>query len=83
MKKVMFSSLNFNLELIDKFQIDKFQIEVQRREHYLFFHRLQIQLKKCPYINNIPYFTTEAPTLNKHPLPILAKKSCVGLIASN
>ena len=29
----------------------------------------------------IPYFTTEAPTSNKHPPPILAKRSCVGLIA--
>ena len=33
----MFSSFNFNLELI-------FQIEVERREHYL-CHRLQIQLR--------------------------------------
>ena len=29
----------------------------------------------------LPYFTAEAPTSNKRPPPILAKKSCVGLIA--
>ena len=29
----------------------------------------------------VPYFTAEAPTSNKRPPPILAKKSCVGLIA--
>ena len=29
----------------------------------------------------IPYFTAEAPISNNRPLPILAKKSCVGLIA--
>ena len=58
MKKAMFSSFNFNLELIleDKFHVnildtavymnvsgrgkeDKFQIEVERREHYLFHRR--------------------------------------------
>ena len=30
---------------------------------------------------HIPYFTVEAPMSNKRPPPILAKKSCVGLIA--
>ena len=41
----MFSSFNFNLELIFKNQsfVDKFEIEVERREHY--FHCLQIQLR--------------------------------------
>ena len=29
----------------------------------------------------LPYFTAEAPTSNKRPPPILAKKSCVGFIA--
>ena len=29
----------------------------------------------------LPYFTVEAPMSNKRPRPILAKKSCVGLIA--
>ena len=33
----------------------------------------------CKY--DIPYFTIEAPMSNKRPSPILAKKSCVGLIA--
>ena len=50
MKKVMFSSFNFNLE-----QEDKFQIEVERREHYL-FHRLQIQLRNVltkPYVDQL------------------------------
>ena len=32
-------------------------------------------------ILQVPYFTAEAPTSNKRPPPILAKKSCVGLIA--
>ena len=50
MKKVMFSSFNFILELIleDKFQVeverrehhDKFQVEVERREHNIFQHEL-------------------------------------------
>ena len=35
----------------------------------------------CKHNNVVPYFTAEAPTSNKRPLPILAKKSCVGLIA--
>ena len=30
---------------------------------------------------HVPYFTAEAPMSNKCPPPILAKKSCVGLIA--
>ena len=29
----------------------------------------------------VPYFTVEVPMSNKRPPPILAKKSCVGLIA--
>ena len=29
----------------------------------------------------IPYFTVEAPRSKKRPPPLLAKKSCVGLIA--
>ena len=33
----------------------------------------------CEYL--LPYFTAEAPTSNKRPPPILAQKSCVGLIA--
>ena len=28
----------------------------------------------------VPYLTVEGPMSNKRPLPILAKKSCVGLI---
>ena len=33
------------------------------------------------FITILPYFTAETPTSNKCPPPILAKKSCVGLIA--
>ena len=33
------------------------------------------------YVLYVPYFTVEAPMSNKRPPPILAKKSCVGLIA--
>ena len=38
----MFSSFNFNLELI--IQEDKFQIEVERREHYLFQNIIILQV---------------------------------------
>ena len=50
LKNVMFSSFNFNLELILE---DKFQVEVERREHYL-FHCLQIQLRNALFFQLQP-----------------------------
>ena len=103
MKKVMFYSFNFNLELIfqwsrseiwlwsnesgctrfDKILYkqlslqlilyntylermhmeDKFQIEVERREHYL-FHRLQIQLRNVLTFSVVDQFDINIKNVN-------------------